>query len=132
MQWLGGLVANGSVAQSLVDTAVKRLYTTVFMLGLVDDPATQPYRQLPPSTVDSASHRALSLDAAHKGVVLLKNTGKLLPLVPGLKLAFIGPHANSTQVSAARVWTYICVIFTNATQASARVVYMNAAQASES
>ena len=39
-----------------------------------------------------------SLIAAHvRGQVLLKNEGSLLPLKKGAKLAFIGPHANSTQ-----------------------------------
>ena len=95
--WLPGLVANGSVPISLVDTAVSRLYTTHFMLGLADDPATIPYAQLPPSTVDSFEHRALSLEAARASIVLLKNAAGTLPLSANARVALIGPHANATE-----------------------------------
>ena len=108
--WLDGLVINGSVAMDAVDTAVARVYTTAVKLGLLDPSAGQVYPQLPPSTVDSADHRALALRAAQESIVLLKNDAAttqpaaapapLLPLVnggKGLKVAFIGPHANSTQ-----------------------------------
>ena len=78
--WLAALVANGSVPLSSVDTAVSRLYTTAFKLGLLDPGVPQPYAQLPPWTVDSAAHRALALTAAREAVVLLKNEGALLPL----------------------------------------------------
>ena len=60
----------------------------------------QPYVvETPPSLVDSPKHRALALRAAHEAMImtLLKNNNKLLPLQKGLKLAFIGPHANATQ-----------------------------------
>jgi beta-D-xylosidase 4 len=104
--WLNYLVNNGSVAESLVDAAVTRVYTTAAKLGLMDPSAGQIYPNLPPSTVDSPEHRALALKAAQESIVLLKNDpvgtagAPLLPLKnlgAGLKLAFIGPHANSTQ-----------------------------------
>ena len=76
--------------------------------------ARSRYQTLGPEDVDNAESRALSLRAAQEGIVLLQNnavqeedegeeagTGgggaPLLPLKKGLKLAFIGPHANSTQ-----------------------------------
>ena len=52
--------------------------------------------------MDSADHRALALETAQQGIVLLTNTavgGKpLLPLKKkGLKsVAFVGPHANTS------------------------------------
>lgn len=98
--WLGYLVSNGSVAESLVDRSVKRFYRTHFLLGLFDDPATQPYPALPPSTVDSRFGRAIAYTAAQQSIVLLKNQGNVLPLTSQFlhskKIAFIGPHANST------------------------------------
>jgi beta-glucosidase-like glycosyl hydrolase len=109
--WLLALAANGSVAEAALDTAVSRVYTTAVKLGLLDPSAGQVYPALNATTVvDSPDHRALALLAAQEGIVLLKNdppaaaggrasggSGPLLPLARGAKVAFIGPHANSTQ-----------------------------------
>ena len=95
--WLGALVANGSVAEAAINTAVTRLYRTAFLLGQLDPPSSVPWTQFGPSTVDSADHRALALSAAQKSIVLLKNERAALPLRTGARIAFIGPHANSTQ-----------------------------------
>ena len=94
--WLAGLVANGSVAEALLDVSVARVYTTAMSLGLLDTAVPQVYAGYGAESVDSAEHRALALRAAQESLVLLKNDG-VLPLAPGLKLAFIGPHANATQ-----------------------------------
>jgi len=94
--WLEGLVANGSVAETALDTAVARVYTTAISLGLLDAAVPQVYASYGAESVDSAPHRALALRAARESLVLLKNDG-VLPLAPGLKIAFIGPHANATQ-----------------------------------
>ena len=94
--WLAGLVANGSVAEALLDVSVARVYTTAISLGLLDTAVPQVYAGYGAESVDSAEHRALALRAAQESLVLLKNDG-VLPLAPGLKLAFIGPHANATQ-----------------------------------
>ena len=64
---------------------------------MLDDAATQEYETWGPEAVDNAEARALSLRAAQESLVLLKNEAKVLPLRKGAKLAFIGPHANSTQ-----------------------------------
>ena len=104
--WLAGLVANGSIAQADVDLAVTRVYRTAVKLGLLDPSAGRPYAQLNASAVDTPAHRALAQLAAAESLVLLKNDGDgaggspLLPLRgggAGLKIAFLGPHANSTQ-----------------------------------
>ena len=95
--WLAGLVANSSVPQASVDKAVSRLYATAFRLGLLDPGIPQPYTTVPPWTVDSQQHRDLALSAARSSVVLLKNADNALPLAAGIRVAFIGPHANATR-----------------------------------
>ena len=66
-------------------------------LGLLDPSTSTPYAQLGAESVDSAAHRALALTAARESIVLLKNARGLLPLRAGARIAFLGPHANSTQ-----------------------------------
>jgi beta-glucosidase-like glycosyl hydrolase len=94
----------GAVSEKDVDTAATRLYRTHFRLGFFDPPDEQPLNFVPPSAVDSATSRAVALRAAREGLVLLRNeavgAASLLPLPAGgkgLKLAFVGPHANASQ-----------------------------------
>ena len=95
--WLGGLVQNGSVPSAAVDVSVARVYRTAVKLGLLDPSSSTPYARLGAESVDSAAHRALALTAARESIVLLQNSRGLLPLRAGARVAFIGPHANSTQ-----------------------------------
>ena len=79
----GGCNPNGTVCESFgavplarsrglltdadVDTAVARILSVRFRLGLMDDPtlgAKNPYLAIPGSVVDSAPHRALALQAS--------------------------------------------------------------------
>ena len=98
--WLPTLLANGSVPLSAVDLSVTRLLRTHFKLGLLDPQGpSRPYSQLGAADVDTAAHRQLALQAARDSLVLLKNQNNTLPLHNegrGMKIAFIGPHANAT------------------------------------
>jgi beta-glucosidase-like glycosyl hydrolase len=98
--WLSTLLANGSVPSSAVDISVTRLLRTHVKLGLLDSSGpSRPYSQLGAADVDTPQHRQLALDAARESLVLLKNQNNTLPLLNegrGMKIAFIGPHANST------------------------------------
>ena len=91
-------IADGNITQADVDTAITRSLRALFRLGLVDPPATVPWTALGPADVDTAAHRALSLEAARQSVVLLRNSAGLLPLSlsKGMKLAVIGPNANAS------------------------------------
>lgn len=84
---------HGLVTEETITDSVIRLYTTRFMLGLFDG---SEYDQIPYEVVESKEHLALSLEAAEKSMVLLKNNG-ILPLnKKELKtVAVIGPNANS-------------------------------------
>lgn len=85
-------VREGLVPESQLDTAVGRVLKAKFLLGLFDDPYSDPDYAERITSCDE--HRQLALHSAHKSLVLLKNDG-LLPLDPaGLKtLAVIGPNA---------------------------------------
>jgi len=88
-------VHNGLIQESEIDTAVKRLMTARFQLGLFDPPQDQPFRSLDQSIVYSPLHAKLNLRAAEESMVLLKNDG-ILPLRPDVKtIAIIGPNASS-------------------------------------
>lgn len=89
---------SGSVSEADIDRAARRVYRTAFRLGMLDPMEDQYYvNKLGPDRVDSPKHRALALEAARKSLVLLKNERKVLPLNKDVKIAFVGPHANSTQ-----------------------------------
>src|ERR1017187_1259958 len=86
------------IAEADIDTAVRRLLTARFRLGMFDPPERVPFARIPMSVVDSEAHQALALEAARKSIVLLKNQGGLLPLKKTIKtLAVIGPNADSVE-----------------------------------
>ncbi len=88
-------VHQGLVSEATIDTAVKRLFTARFRLGMFDPPARVPWSAIPLSDVDSPAHRALALQVARASIVLLQNRGNVLPLRKDLKtLAVIGPNAD--------------------------------------
>lgn len=87
-------VEQGLVTESLIDAAVKRLFTARFRLGMFDPPELVEYAQIPYSVVDSSAHRELALEVARKSMVLLKNDG-VLPLEKDLgTIAVIGPNSD--------------------------------------
>lgn len=90
-------VQNGVVNERDIDIAVTRLFTARFQLGMFDSEPKNPYTSIPMSTVGSAKHRALALEAAEKSIVLLKNDG-ILPLKGNPRIALIGPNAENMSV----------------------------------
>ncbi|MBN1248682.1 MAG: glycoside hydrolase family 3 C-terminal domain-containing protein [Anaerolineae bacterium] len=85
----------GLIDEATIDTAVKRLFTARFRLGMFDPPERVPWAQIPIAVNDSAEHRALALKMAQESIVLLKNAGNLLPLGKNLKkIAVVGPNAD--------------------------------------
>ena len=85
------------ISEGDITTAVTRLMTVRFLLGLFDPPERVPYTQIPFEVVDSPAHRALALEAARQSIVLLKNDTEFLPLDKTAlkKIAVIGPLAGS-------------------------------------
>jgi beta-glucosidase len=104
-------VSRGLISEAQIDTAVKRLFTARFRLGMFDPDSMVAYARIPYSTLDGPEHRALALRAARESMVLLKNEpvggvrvakdlagagGRpVLPLRKDLgTLAVIGPNAD--------------------------------------
>lgn len=86
----------GLITEAQIRQAAIRLMTTRMKLGMFDPAEEVPFATIPFEKVDCEDHRALSLTAARKGLVLLKNDG-VLPLdTKKLKtIAVIGPNALS-------------------------------------
>jgi beta-glucosidase len=97
---LESAVDKGLLTEEDINTAVKRLFTARFRLGMFDPDAQVPYAGIPYSVVDSADHRALALEVARQSLVLLKNQDSMLPLDKNAikSIAVIGPNADDTLV----------------------------------
>ena len=92
-------VQQGLITEAEIDTALGRVLTARFRLGLFDPPEMVPYAQIPYSENDSQEHRALSLKVARESIVLLKNNG-VLPLdrTKVRRIAVIGVNAVSVEM----------------------------------
>ena len=89
-------VRQGTLPESVLDTAVIRTLTARFRLGMFDPPALVPWSNLRASANDTPAHRALALKTARESLVLLKNENHFLPLKKSYrKIAVIGPDADS-------------------------------------
>src|ERR1041385_4824968 len=92
-------VKRGLITEAEIDTAVNRLMTARFRLGMFDPPEMVPYARIPFSQNDTPEHRQLALKTARESIVLLKNANRTLPLKKDLKsIAVIGPNADVPEV----------------------------------
>ena len=83
-------VLNGWVPQARLDDMARRVLHAMFEHGVVDHPV-----KVEPETIDRKAHAAVSLKDAQEGMVLLKNSGAVLPLDKSVKrVAVIGGHAD--------------------------------------
>lgn len=92
---LATAVKQGIVPESTLDTALVRLFGARYRLGELG--GDDPYAQLSAKDIDSPAHRALALRAAQESLVLLKNAHATLPLRQGLRIAVIGPDADTVE-----------------------------------
>ena len=85
-------LASGALPQTVFDQTVTRILMMIAQsLPAYADP--RPY--------DQSAHHALARRAAAEGMVLLKNNGGLLPLVPTTSVAVIGAFAKTPRYQGA-------------------------------
>jgi beta-glucosidase len=96
---LARAVKDGLVSPEEIDTAVGRLFTARFRLGMFDPSVKVPFAQIPISENDTPEHEALALQVARESIVLLKNDGALpLDRTKIQSIAVIGANADSVPV----------------------------------
>jgi beta-glucosidase len=91
------LVKNGTLDETLVDQAVRRILTAKFKAGLFENPYVDVDRIS--SVINRKEHIELAQEIAEESIVLLKNDNNVLPLEDArqLRLAVIGPNADRVQ-----------------------------------
>lgn len=90
-------VSRGLVSEETIDSRVADVLRVKFELGLFDNPYAGDTRSVS-KTVHNADHKDIAKRAALESIVLLKNSGKTLPLSKNLsKIAVIGPNADETE-----------------------------------
>jgi beta-glucosidase len=90
-------VEKGLLTADEIDAAVTRLLVTRMRLGILGGaPADRRYTDIPYEMVDCPEHQALNLEAARRGIILLKNDS-VLPLdAKKIKtIGVIGPNADN-------------------------------------
>ncbi|MFN8572234.1 MAG: glycoside hydrolase family 3 N-terminal domain-containing protein [Gemmatimonadaceae bacterium] len=83
---------HGDIDAAAIDSAVSRVLRAKFELGLFESPYVNPDQAARVSS--DASHRALSLEAAQRSIVLLQNQSAVLPISARIpSVALIGVDA---------------------------------------
>ncbi|MTD56417.1 beta-glucosidase [Amycolatopsis sp. RM579] len=90
-QALTAEVQAGRVSLARINDAVGRILTSKFELGLFEHPYTDRTNI---GTIGSPQHRAVARQAVAQSQVLLKNSGRALPLKPSQKIYVAGVNAN--------------------------------------
>lgn len=86
-------VRQGKLDPAIIDTAVTRVLTLKFRLGLFESPYADP--KAAAKVIGSKEHIALARKLAQESIILLKNENQLLPLSKESgTIAVIGPNAD--------------------------------------
>lgn len=95
---LADQIDKGLLTEAEIDNAVRNVLIVKFRCGLFENPYADPDRM--EAVTNSAEHKALALEAAHKSMVLLKNADNTLPLdaKKNNRIAVIGPNADEVHL----------------------------------
>nr|WP_321411350.1 glycoside hydrolase family 3 N-terminal domain-containing protein [uncultured Carboxylicivirga sp.] len=72
-------IEKGLITEDDINNSIYKTLITQIKLGFYDDPCESPYTTFGPDSINNAYHVDLSIEAAEKSMVLLKNDG-ILPL----------------------------------------------------
>jgi beta-glucosidase len=97
-------VENGDVSEERIDDAVLRILKVKFMLGLFENPTTEPDPSLF-AVVGSEEHRELARQAVRESLVLLQNEGDVLPLAKDTPIIFVAGEAADSIGLQSGGWT---------------------------
>tara|TARA_R110002049_G_scaffold270252_1_gene447255 strand:- start:15 stop:1838 length:1824 start_codon:yes stop_codon:yes gene_type:complete len=94
----------GKVSMDDIDTAVKRILTAKYQLGLFDDPYKYCDENRAKTEIFTEENKDFSRKVGAESMVLLKNENQTLPIKKSGTIALIGPLAN-TGVNMAGTWS---------------------------
>ena len=90
-------IRRGDLKESDLDVNLRRLLAARFQVGDFDPDSEVEWMQIPSSVVASKEHKALALQIARQGVVLLQNEKQLLPLAKNAHdIVVMGANANDS------------------------------------
>ena len=91
-------VKKGMISEDTIDEAVRRVLRAKFLIGLFDNPFTNPEEA--EKVCGCKEHSELALQAARKAIVLLKNEGNILPLDKDKirSIAVLGPLSDQLRL----------------------------------
>lgn len=89
-----GMVASGTLDESLVDLAVSRLLRAKFRLGLFENPFPGVPEDEFDQHINTDATQQLARQLDTESIVLLENHGNVLPLSRSASIAVIGPMAH--------------------------------------
>jgi beta-glucosidase len=93
-QDLPGLVSSGTITMAMVENADKNVLRAKLVSGMIDGKPT-----VPSSARNSDANKELCYQAGLRAIVLLKNTGNILPISKNIvSVALIGPSADVCQL----------------------------------
>lgn len=86
------------IIEDTIDQAVRRVLRTKIVSGMINGSIGEEFPYF--NSINSIEHQELALEAAQKGIVLLKNEDNILPLDNNTinSIALIGPSANVAQL----------------------------------
>lgn len=92
---LGPLLSSGRITPAAIDEKVRNVLRTIAAAGFLDGPGSRDAVPL-----DDPTSEATALEAARRGIVLLKNAGGLLPLdrTTTRRIALVGPNIEPAVV----------------------------------
>lgn len=94
-------VRRGDISEADIDRSLRRLLIARIELGDLDPDETVEWTKIPSSVIACDAHKALALDMARKGTVLLQNRGGILPLkatapAAARDIVVMGPNATDS------------------------------------